>query len=204
MRKSLSIIAAAIVLGAGSPSAAQLPPGVFAGEPNYRLAPAGSYALDPDHTAVVAKVSHIGYSKSVFRFEKVSGSLRWDPANAPASVLKVTVDTASISTPVAGFAKQLAGPDYLKAAAFPQASFTSTRFRRIDATHGRVEGRLSLMGKTAPMAFDVTLVGAGKGFMGHPRIGVAARGELATADFGLPPLLGKSITLEIDSEFARE
>jgi polyisoprenoid-binding protein YceI len=105
---------------------------------------------------------------------------------------------------VAGFAKQLAGPDYLKSGAYPQATFTSTAFRQIDANHGRVDGVLSLMGKTAPIAFDVTLVGAGKGFMGHPRIGVEATGQLKTADFGLPPVLGTTIEVEVDSEFARE
>jgi polyisoprenoid-binding protein YceI len=202
MRSSLVIMAAVAAFGIASPSAAQLPPGVFAGEPNAQLAPAGSYGIDPDHTAVIAKVSHIGYSKSVFRFEKVSGTLRWDPAKPTDSALEITVDTGSISTPVAGFAKQLAGPDYLKSGAFPRATFTSSRFRKIDATHGRVDGRLSLMGKTAPLSFDVTLVGAGKGFMGHPRIGVEATGQLGTADFGLPPMLGPSIELVIDAEFA--
>ena len=204
MRTSLLIIAAGAALGAASPTAARLPPGVFAGEPNAQLAPAGSYAVDPDHTAVVAKVSHIGYSKSVFRFDKVLGTLRWDPAKPAASALDVTVDTGSISTPVAGFAKQLAGPQYLNVGAFPQATFHSTGFRQIDATHGRVEGRLSLMGKSAPLVFDVTLVGAGKGFMGHPRIGVEATGQLKTADFGLSPMLGTSIDLVIDSEFAHD
>jgi polyisoprenoid-binding protein YceI len=204
MRTSLLILAAGTALAIASPAAAQLPPGVFAGEPNAQLAPAGSYGIDADHTAVIAKVSHIGYSKSVFRFEKVSGTLRWDPTKPADSALEITVDTGSISTPVAGFAKQLAGPDYLKSGTFPRATFTSSRFREIDATHGHVDGHLSLMGKTAPLSFDVTLVGAGKGFMGHPRIGAEATGLLETADFGLPPMLGPSIELVIDAEFAHE
>src|SRR5882724_8403860 len=39
-----------------------LPPGVYAGEADYKQAPAGSYAIDPDHAAVVARVSHLRYS----------------------------------------------------------------------------------------------------------------------------------------------
>ena len=204
MRTSLLAFAAAAALSVATPSAGQLPPGVFAGEPDYRLAPAGTYDVDPAHAAVVAKVSHIGYSKSVFRFEKVAGTLRWDPANPAGSTLTVTVEPASIATPVPGFAKELAGPSYLNAAAFPQATFTSTRFRQIDAMHGRVDGQLTLMGKTAPLSFDVALVGAGKGFMGHPRIGVAATGPLPTAAFGLPAMFGPAIALEIDAEFAHQ
>ena len=58
-----------------------LPPGVFMGEADYKQAPAGTYALDPDHAAVVARVSHLRYSWSIFRFDQVSGTLNWDPVN---------------------------------------------------------------------------------------------------------------------------
>jgi polyisoprenoid-binding protein YceI len=182
--------------------AQSLPPGVFAGEHDYRRAPAGHYALDPDHTAVVAKVSHIGYSFSVFRFDKTSGALTWDPAAPERSTLKVAVDTASIATPVTGFAAELAGDAWLNAKAFPQATFVSTAFHQTDADHGRVEGNFTLLGKTHPVTFDVTLVGAGKGFMGHPRIGVHAETAIDPKDYGLPPMLGASIALVVDGEFA--
>ena len=186
------------------PAAAQLPPGVYAGGHDYTLATAGDYALDPSHTAVLAKVSHIGYSLSVFRFDKSDGTLTWDPAHPGASHLSIRVDTASIDTPVPDFAKELSGAGYLNAVAFPKATFTSTAFHQVDASHGRVEGAFTLMGRTVPLTFDVELVGAGKGFMGHPRIGVEARGELKTADFGLPAVLGPTVQLMIDAEFARK
>ena len=59
------------------------------------------------------------------------------------------------------------------------------------------------MGKSKPMTFDVELVGAGRGFAGQPRIGVAARGKINPIDFGLPPLFGDAIEIVIDSEFER-
>ena len=37
-----------------------LPPGVFAAERDIALATAGTYALDESHTAVIARVSHLG------------------------------------------------------------------------------------------------------------------------------------------------
>ena len=193
----------ALALGQSAPSFAQLPPGVFVAEHDYRQAPAGAYALDPDHTAVVAKVSHLGYSLSVFRFGAVSGTMTWDPAQPAASALNVSVDTASIATPVAGFAAELAGDGYLKSAAFPKATFVSTRVRQIDAAHGQVDGQFTLLGKTVPLTFDVQLVGAGKGFMGHPRIGFEATTQIHPQDFGLSPVLGDTIQLVIDAEFAQ-
>jgi polyisoprenoid-binding protein YceI len=196
--------ALAFILSAAAPAWAQLPPGVFAGEHDYKLATAGAYDVDPAHTAVVAKVSHIGYALSVFRFDKVAGTLTWDPAAPGKSSLNVSVETASISTPVPGFAAELAGDGYLKSAAFPKATFVSTAFRQVDASHGQVEGNFTLMGKTRPLTLDVELIGAGKGFMGKPRLGVEAVGKINPQDFGLNPLFSTPIQLVIDAEFAHQ
>jgi polyisoprenoid-binding protein YceI len=117
--------------------------------------------------------------------------------------MRVAVEVASIDTPVPGFAKELSGDPYLKADAFPKATFVSTAFHQIDASHGRVDGEFTLMGKTRPLAFDVELVGAGKGFMGHPRLGVEARTRLNPQDFGMNPMFSAPIELVIDAEFAR-
>jgi polyisoprenoid-binding protein YceI len=205
MSKSiLAIAASALALGLAAPAMAQLPPGVFVGEHDYKLAPAGSYTIDASHTAVLAKVSHIGYGLSVFRFDKVEGVLLWDPANPERSNLKVTVDVASIDTPVPNFAHELSGDSYLKTGAFPKATFVSTAFHQIDASHGRVDGEFTLLGKTRPMTFEVDLQGAGKGFMGHPRLGIEARGTINAQAFGMSPMFSAPIQLVIDAEFAKQ
>jgi polyisoprenoid-binding protein YceI len=180
-----------------------LPPGVTCGVPSTADVTSGTYAVDPGHAAVIARVSHIGYSISVFRFDKVAGSLTWDQADPAKSKLTATVETASIATNVAGFATELAGDSYLKSKAFPQATFTSTAFRPTDATHGKVDGQLSLMGKTQPVTFDVTLVGGGKGF-GHPRMGVEAKTKIMPADFGMSPFFLDPIELVLDVELEKK
>jgi polyisoprenoid-binding protein YceI len=180
-----------------------LPPGVYMGEPDYNQATAGTYALDPDHSAVIARVSHLGYSYSIFRFDRLSATLAWDPANTGGDSLSAKVETASITSNVKGFGEQLAGDEFLKSKAFPEATFVSTAFRQTSARSGKVDGQLSLMGKTRPVTFDVELVGAGKGFAGQPRIGMTARTRINPVDFGLPPLLGDAIEIVVDAEFQR-
>ncbi len=207
MRRGLVLGAALIGLATASAATAAcptgLPPGITCGERNAMLAPAGTYALDPDHTAVVAMVSHLGYSFSLFRFGKAEGTLVWDPAAQARSQLQVSVDLASIATPVPGFAAQLQGPSYLNATANPKATFVSTAFRPAGATLGQVDGQFALNGKTRPVTFDVNLVGAGKGF-GKPRLGVEARAHIDAAAFGLSPLLGNSVELIINCEFEKK
>ncbi|MDP1750742.1 MAG: YceI family protein [Reyranella sp.] len=180
-----------------------MPPGVFCGERNIAHATAGTYTVDGDHAAVLARVSHIGYSYSVFRFDRVSGTLVWDPANIARSTLSVSVKIESITSNVKDFASQLAGDQFLNAPRFPEATFVSTAFRQTDTTSGRVDGQLTLMGKTAPVTFDVTLVGAGKGFGGGPRIGVNARTWIKPQDFGMPAMFVDPIEIVVDAEFAR-
>jgi polyisoprenoid-binding protein YceI len=198
----------ACALACGSSRAADAPPAPFViphGTQDVTKAVAGAYTLDPNHVGMVARVSHLGFSISIFRFEKVAATLQWDPAHIAGSKLEATVETASITSNVPGFATALAGPQYLNAGAFPQATFVSTAFRQTDATHGKVDGQFTLKGKTVPLTFDVTLVGAGPGFAGGPAmghvIGIHAEGWINPKDFDLGPFFTDPIQLVIDTEF---
>ncbi len=56
---SKTFVAAAAIaatLGISGSAVAQLPPGVFAGQPDFHLAAKGAYDIDPTHTAIIAKV----------------------------------------------------------------------------------------------------------------------------------------------------
>jgi len=171
---------------------------------DYKAAPAGKYAIDPKHTGLVVRVSHMGFSYSIFRFQTVAGTLAWDPANPAADKLDVTVDAKSITTgPVAGFSDELSGDKYLNAAKFPAMTFTATGFHPEGPTHGKVDGDLTVMGVTKHVVFDVDLVGAGKGFRG-PVIGVTARTTLDPKGLGLSPFFSAPIELDIDSEFDQQ
>jgi len=188
----------ALALALGSVVAAQPMP---TPQHDYKAAPAGKYAIDPKHTGLVAKVPHMGFSYSIFRFETVAGTLAWDPANPGADKLDVTVDPKSITTaPVEGFSDELTGEKFLNAAKFPAMTFTSTGFHPEGATHGKVDGDLTVMGVTRHVVFDVDLVVAGKGFRG-PVIGVSAKTMLDPKGLGLPPFFAAPIELDIDSEF---
>jgi polyisoprenoid-binding protein YceI len=190
-------------------AAEQTPPMVLPhGQHDVRAATSGAYMLDPNHTAVIVRVPHLGFSMSAFRFGKSQGTLQWDPAHIEKSKLDASVETSSITTPVAGFAEQLQGKDYLNAANFPLATFVSTAFRPEDFQHGKVDGNLTLLGKTVKATFDVTLVGAGPGFAGGPTMGhVIGIHAVTTVDpkaIGLPPVFSDPIEIAVDTEFAKK
>jgi polyisoprenoid-binding protein YceI len=197
-RLSTLTIAAAMALGLSGLAASQ---GLPVAAHDYHAALPGKYVIDVKHTGLVARIPHLGFSYSIFRFQAVDGTLSWDPANPKADALNVTVDPKSIVTgPVDGFADEI-DTKFLKVAQFPTATFVSTAFHPTSATHGTVEGDLTLLGVTKHVTFDVDLVGAGKGFRG-PVIGVTARTEIDAKAFGLPaPFITGPIQLTIDTEF---
>jgi polyisoprenoid-binding protein YceI len=200
--------AAAFALAAGlavpalaDPSPMKLPHG----QKDIAAADSGTYAMDTNHVAILARVSHMGFSISVFRFGAATARLDWD-AKAPAkSKLAATVQTASIETNVPGFAEELQTEKYLNAKAFPEATFVSTAFRQKDAAHGEVDGKFTLKGVTKPVTFEVTLVGAGVGFAGGPTmghlIGIHAETAINPQDYNMGPFFNEPIVLTVDTEF---
>src|SRR5258708_21951699 len=109
---ALALSQTAVLAHAQSGQPTGLPPGVYVGEPDYKQAPAGGYAIDPDHASVVARVSHLRYSWSIFRFDRVSGALTWDPVNVAKATLTAKVETTSITSNVKGFAQDLSGDNF--------------------------------------------------------------------------------------------
>lgn len=167
-------------------------------------AAAGTYTIDARHTAVLARVPHAGFSFEVFRFGAVEGTLNWDPANASANSLNVTVATNSIATPVEGFAAELQGERFLNSAGHPNATFVSTAFRQIDATHAEVDGNFTLKGVTKPVTFHVQLIGAGQNQGGGATIGFRATAMIDNADYNFPGFIRGQSEIVVEGEFNRQ
>ena len=204
MRTALLLCAALAVTAPALAADAPAPFVIPHGTKDLTKAVAGEYTLDTNHVGVVARVSHMGFSISIFRFDKATATLQWDPKAIAKSQLTATVETGSIATNVPGFAADIT-QKYLNSAQYPQATFVSTAFHKINATHGKVDGTFTLKGKSATVTFDVTLVGAGPGFAGGPEmghvIGIHAEGWIDPKLFDIGPYFKDPIQLVIDTEF---
>ena len=199
-----------LVLAGLSIAAEQAPPMVLPhGQHDVRTATPGIYMLDVQHTAMIARVSHLGFSMSAFRFGKSHATLQWDPgaygeveALPPAS-RPVRSRRRFRDSPTSSTARIISN-----VAKFPLATFVSTAFRPESVTRGKVDGKLTLLGKTVPATFDVTLVGAGPGFaagpiMGHV-IGIHAVTTVDPKAIGLPAVFSDPIEIAVDTEFTKK
>ena len=204
MEKALEMILFRPIAVAASLVAAASASFVIAQEPKPTEAASGAYLVDGRHASVIARIGHAGgISKSVFRFNKVSGALRWNAASPAGSSVSIIIDPRSIATPVEGFAEELAGEKFLKSATFPTIRFDSTAVRITGANKGQVIGDLTFLGVRKPVTLDVTFGGVGQNRTAT-KLGFAATTQFDRRDFGLnfgAGSIGDNVEILIDIEF---
>lgn len=180
-------------------------------------APAGEYVLDPAHTSVLFRVSHLGFSMYTGRFGEVSGKLVFDPARPEAQSVRAIIATDSVQTGYPepeklDFDSQVE-TQFLQAAKFPQIVFRSTKVELTGPRSARVTGDLTLHGVTRPVTLETTFNGGyAPNAMDGARIGFSARGRFKRSDFGLTtglPAPGTNmgvfdeVDVIIETEFSR-
>jgi polyisoprenoid-binding protein YceI len=159
---------------------------------------AAEYDLDPSHTFIQFRISHLGYSTMVGRFDKFEGGFSWDKEKPEASSIALKIDPASVNTNWAERDKHLRGEDFLDVGKFPEAAFKSTKYTG-DASGGTLEGDLTLHGVTKPVAIEVKAVGEGSDPWGGYRAGFDGTTTLKRSDFGISYDLGPAAeTMQFD------
>ena len=169
---------------------------------------AGTYVVDPNHTQVGWRVSHMGFSNYAGGFSDVSGTLDLQPKNPSAAKLTIKIPVASVTTTSAKLTDELKGDQWLDAAKFPEMTFVSTKVTPEGKDKAKVTGNLTLHGVTKPVTLDVTLVGAGVNPLSKKvTVGFDATGTLKRSEFGVKtyvPLIGDDLHLTIAGAFERQ
>jgi polyisoprenoid-binding protein YceI len=169
-------------------AAAAAPAGEPVVAPGKTQAPAGTYTLDPAHSTVVFRLSHLGFSKYTASFAKLSGTLTFDPDHPEAMTVNAAIDPKSLTlpTPPKGFHDTLTGPQWLDAAKYPEITFKSTKVATTGANTADVTGDFTLHGVTRPVVLHVTFNG---GYAANPydgnRVGFSAKTTIRRSDFGM-------------------
>ncbi|HUO55307.1 MAG TPA: YceI family protein [Rhodoblastus sp.] len=166
---------------------------------------AGVYQVEPYHTQVLFSVSHFGLSNFSGVLTGASGTLKLDPAKPENTELEVSVDTASVLTPVEKLTGELKGADWLDAAKFPKATFVSTKVTPAGDGEATIAGELTLHGVTKPVVLKARFVGAGvnpmtKGYT----VGFDGHAAIKRTDFGVTkyaPMIGDTVDLTINAAF---
>ena len=174
---------------------------------------ASTWNIDPSHSTLQFSARHMVVSKVRGRFGKWSGQLSFDPDDAAASSVQVTIDPASIDTGEAQRDAHLRSADFFDVEKHPQATFRSTKVQPLAGDKLRITGDLTLHGVTKPVTFEAVYEGAGKDPWGGERAGFSATTSIDRREFGLQwnkaletggVLVGEKIELTLEVEAVKQ
>jgi len=166
-----------------------------------------TYMIEPAHTQAAFSVRHLMITTVRGNFDKLSGTLQYDPANPEASVVEVAIDAASINTGVADRDNHLRSADFLDAATYPTLTFKSTSVKMTGTDTADITGDLTIRGVTRPVVIKAEKLGEAKDPWGNTKIGFAGKTKINREDWGLTwnvaletggILVGKEVTIELD------
>ncbi|MCF6282265.1 MAG: YceI family protein [Candidatus Polarisedimenticolaceae bacterium] len=150
---------------------------------------AQNYKIDPSHSFVQFRISHLGFSILNGRFNDVSGHFLYDKGDPETSFVKMEVKTGSIDSNHAERDKHLRGEHFLHADKFPVATFNSISFSEEGKT-GTLIGELTLHGVTRQIELYVQRLGEGSDPWGGYRLGFKAQGSIKLKEFDINYDLG--------------
>jgi polyisoprenoid-binding protein YceI len=160
------------------------------------------YSVDPDHSGLGFKISHLGLSWVHGRFDDLSGRFTLDRRNPANCSFELSAKTGSVDTNNRKRDDHLRSPDFFNARQFPAITFKSTRVR--PAKDGfEVTGDLTLHGVTHPVTF---LLSGGKTAefpRGVHRTGFSAELSVKRSEFGITKFagaVGDNVYLEVSFE----
>ena len=171
-----------------------------------------TFMLDPDHTAAIFNVRHMMVTWVEGQFDKVKGTLRFDPLDLTTLSVEAEIDVSSIHTGHAARDEDLRGPSYFDAERFPTITFKSNLAESAGLDHCLVHGDLTVRGVTRPVTLDVTFAGPSR-FQDDDRMyttwGFQAKTMVNREDFGMVKrievengglMVGRHAYLTINSE----
>ena len=144
-----------------------------------------NWNIDVVHSTVGFTVRHLIISKVRGNFTKWSGKLAFDEQNFAASHAEATIEMASIDTREPQRDGHLRTGDFFEVEKHPQMTVKSTKVDKVDSTHFKVTGDLTLRGVTKPVVLDVEYGGRSKHPQMGERVGFSAHTSIMRKDFGV-------------------
>lgn len=202
MRLDVRTFLAAIII----PSAlsAQQP-----GAPQQQQAPLppNGWRVDPGHSAVHFRVRHLGISWVNGEFKLWNADLVYDPAHPEAASVSAHIQTASVNTDNDRRDNDIKSGNYMLADSFPEMTFVSRQVEKVDSTHLRIHGDLTIRGVTKPVILDTEITGSLNGSRAR-RVAFTATTTIRRQDFGIvtnrlvegAQVVGDDVRITIDIE----
>ena len=171
------------------------------------------WIVDKTHSHIEFAVRHMMMSKVRGSFKEYDVRLDLNETTPEQSYVEAHIKVASIDTGVEDRDTHLRSPDFFDAENYPEMIFKSKRIERVDDTHYRVIGDLTIKNVTREVALDVEVAGPYEDPWGNERLGFVATTKINRKDFGLSWnvaletggwLVGETVEIEIALEAVKQ
>jgi polyisoprenoid-binding protein YceI len=140
--------------------------------------------IDPDHSVIEFRVTHMVVSKTSGRFLDYSGFIEMDADAKTLKTIEATIKSESINTNQEKRDMHLRNADFLDVKQFPTIAYRMKNYQKDGDTY-KVVGNLTLRGVTKEVPVIGTFNGVTKDPWGNTRAGFTAEGTLNRKDFGM-------------------
>jgi polyisoprenoid-binding protein YceI len=144
--------------------------------------PAGTWKVDPVHSAVEFHVRHLGIATVKGLFKEFEGTLEVGPEGAHGYG---TVKVDSVDTREPQRDDHLRSADFFEVATYPEIAFDSTAIRPAGDEEFEIEGNLTIHGVTRGVTLQATLEGTEVDMQGNDRVGISASTQINRSDYGM-------------------
>ena len=175
--------------------------------------PAGTWAVDPSHSAVTFSVKHLMISKVKGAFDSFAATATTD-GTVEGTKGEATIDVNSINTKDVNRDGHLKSADFFDVENFPTMTMTTRKFTQKSDEMFTVNGDLTIRNITRPVTFVVELGGvAVDPNSGATKLAAEATFKINREDFGLTwnaaletggVLVGTEITVNIEGQMVLE
>lgn len=144
--------------------------------------------IDPDHSVAAFSVRHLMVANVRGQFNKICGTVQFDPQDQGGMSLEAVIDVTGIYTGISKRDEHLRSPDFFDAEKLPTITFRSTGFDSTGNHTGRLAGQLTIHNITRQLTLDVTFAGPVIGppeIGGETTIGISSRATINREDFGM-------------------
>jgi polyisoprenoid-binding protein YceI len=188
MHKSIAFLAVAALVALG-----------FVQTPSASGPEALTYQVDPVHSSVVFRITHLGVSAFYGRFNKTTGSFTTNDAGTGS--VEITIDANSVDSANDKRDGHLRSPDFFSTKQFPTITFKGDLVKG-EGNRYQAKGKLTLRGVTKDLTVDLTRIGSANA-MGGDRTGFEGSFKIKRSDYGMtwrPEALGDEVTVMLGIE----
>jgi polyisoprenoid-binding protein YceI len=182
---------------------------------NVSQAEMTAYKLDPAHSMMGFRVSHLGVSSVKGQFNKFTGTGEFNPETGKLENVTVNIDPASIDTNEADRDKHLRGSDFFDVEKYKEIKFVSTKVDTKSDRPTKIHGKFTMHGVTRDLTLNVDdWGGVVEDPWGNQVMAFSATGALDRTKYGVDwnkplnkakgMLVGNEVTLLIDVQAKKQ